>query len=286
MATEVKTQIIDADAHVIETEQTWSYMEGAEKKFRPTLMPEAGNANGPSREMWVLDGERLGSKFPAADEEQAAAHFKKFGRAVETPQESREMADVSLRLAHMDKLGIDIQVLHNSFFITPSTDRPDLEIALTGSWNRWMADVWKQANGRLRWSCVVPALTPEEAIPQIRFAKEHGAVAVCMRPFERDRWMTDPFYYPIYAEAERLDMPIGVHLANANPWLHQFFYNEIGRGFAQFRIPTVVSCFTLILSEIPRVFPKLRWGFVALLPSFRKRRGGKRGEWSLRLRRR
>ncbi len=30
--------IIDADAHVIETERTWEYMEDPEAKFRPTLV--------------------------------------------------------------------------------------------------------------------------------------------------------------------------------------------------------------------------------------------------------
>ena len=27
-------------------------------------------------------------------------------------------------------------------------------------------------------------------------------------------------------------------------------------------MPTVTSCYALIMSEIPRVFPKLRWGFI------------------------
>jgi predicted TIM-barrel fold metal-dependent hydrolase len=44
------------------------------------------------------------------------------------------------------------------------------------------------------------------------FAKEHGAVGVCVRPFERGKVMTDPFYYPIYDEAERLDIPVTVHM--------------------------------------------------------------------------
>lgn len=253
--------IIDADAHVVETEQTWSYLEGSEKKYQPTtkLMTDW---SGPANEVWVLGDHVLGSKFNAATEERAEVHQERFGRRVATPQESREMSDVSQRLADMDKLQIDTQVLHNSFFIGPTTNRPEVEIALTGSWNRWMADIWKQGNDRLRWSCVVPWQSPKEAIPQMQFAKENGAVAVCMRPFDQDRWMTDPFYYPIYEAAEKLGLPIGVHLANANPFMHKFLFNEIGRGFAQFRIPTVISCFTLILSEIPKTFPNLKWGFI------------------------
>ena len=38
-------------------------------------------------------------------------------------------------------------------------------------------------------------------------------------------------------------------------------YDRMG-GFAQFRIPTVVTCLSLMMSDVPAKFPKLRWGFV------------------------
>jgi predicted TIM-barrel fold metal-dependent hydrolase len=255
----MKIDIIDADAHVVENEHVWDYLEGDEKKFRPMLVTSADD---PKRQFWVLDGENLGPKFPSPDEEQSAEHFKKFGREVATPVHARELSDVKRRLGHMDQLGIDVQVLYNSLWITPLTSRPDAEIALCWGWNRWLADVWRHSDNRLRWTCVVPALTPAEAMPQIRFAQEHGSVGVCMRPFERDRMVTDPFFYPIFAEAERLDMPVTVHLANGNPELFKLMTNEAGGGFSTFRIPTVTACYALIMSEIPRLFPKLRWGFI------------------------
>jgi len=256
---ELKTDVIDADAHVVETERVWDYLDAPDQKYRPTLMASPDN---PRRQFWMLDGENLGSKFPSPDETQSEEHLKRFGRAVGTPVEARELSNVTQRLRHMDELGIDVQVMFNSLWITPLTRRPDAEIALSWAWNRWLADVWKQGDDRLRWTCVVPALTPNEALPQIRFAKEHGAVGVCMRPFERERMMTDPFYYPIYQEAQRLDIPITVHLGNGSPELFKLMTNEAGGGFSTFRVPTVTSCYALIMSEIPRVFPKLRWGFI------------------------
>jgi predicted TIM-barrel fold metal-dependent hydrolase len=254
-----KIVVIDADAHVVETERVWDYLEGSEQRFRPTLMPSPDN---PKRQIWVLDGENLGSKFPSPDDDESAAHLNRFGREVGTPVAARELSNVQQRLKHMDELGIDVQVLFNSLWITPLTGRPEVEIALSWAWNRWLADVWKIAGNRLRWTCVVPSMSPAEAVPQIRFAKEHGAVGVCMRPFERDRLMTDRFFYPIFEEAQDLDIPVTVHLGNGSPELVKLLTNEAGGGFSTFRVPTVTSCYALIMSEIPQVFPKLRWGFI------------------------
>jgi predicted TIM-barrel fold metal-dependent hydrolase len=125
-----------------------------------------------------------------------------------------------------------------------------------------LAEIWKLGENRLRWTCVVPVMTPSEAISQIGFAQNHGAVGVCMRPFERDRMMTDAYFYPIYAEAERLGLPITVHLANGNPELFKIMTNDAGGGFSTFRVPTVTACYALIMSELPRLFPALRWGFI------------------------
>jgi predicted TIM-barrel fold metal-dependent hydrolase len=253
--------IIDADAHVVETERTWDYLDGSDKRFRPQLF---GSAEDPSAQYWFLDGQAIGFRNPTLTEQELDSRSKETGRALQTPAAARELRDVELRLQHMDELGIDIQVLHNTLWITRVADRPEAEIALCMAWNRWMADVWKQARGRLVWSCVVPALTIGEALGQIRFAREHGSVAVCLRPFEAGRQLVDPYFYPIYEEATRLNMALAVHIANASPQLVEQFrprYDRMG-GFAQFRIPTVVTCLSLMLSEIPGVFPRLRWGFI------------------------
>ena len=164
----------------------------------------------------------------------------------------------------MNKLGIDVQILFNTMWIARVADKAEAEIALCKSWNRWMAEVWKQGNNRLRWSCVVPAMTLSEAIEQMRYAKENGAVAVSLRPFEDNRHLVDPYFYPIYEEATRLNLVVAVHIANGSPQLLDQFkprYDRMG-GFAQFRIPTVITCLSLMMSDVPATFTKLRWAFV------------------------
>jgi predicted TIM-barrel fold metal-dependent hydrolase len=251
--------VIDADAHVIETERTWDYLEPSEKKYRPQLFFNPGDA---TRQFWVIDDKIRGFRFPTLSEQELRDFSDRAGRNFATPQAARELDDVDLRLRHMDELGIDIQVLHNTFWIEQITTRPEIEAALCRSWNRWLADVYKQSNGRLRYSCVVPALNIQEAVAQIKFAKENGAVAVCMRPLEGDRHLTDPDFYPIYQAASDLDLAIAVHIANGNPANADLYRLAPAGRFAQFRVPTVTSCFGLVMSEVPNIFPKLRWGFI------------------------
>ena len=92
VTTNVKTDVIDADAHVVENERVWDYLDTGEEKYRPTLLAEPGNSE---RQHWVLDGEDLGPKFPSPNEKQSEEHLKRFGREVKTPVEARELGDVS-----------------------------------------------------------------------------------------------------------------------------------------------------------------------------------------------
>jgi predicted TIM-barrel fold metal-dependent hydrolase len=251
--------IIDADAHVIETEHTWDYLKPSEKKYRPQLFYNPGDE---TRQYWVIDDKIRGFRFPTLSEQQLREFSDRAGRDFTTPRGARQLDDVELRLKHMDDLGIDLQVLHNTFWIEQITTRPEVETALCWSWNRWLADVYKQSDGRLRYSCVVPVLNIDGALEQIKFAKANGAAAVCMRPLEGDRHLTDPIFYPIYQTASNLDLAIAVHIANGNPDNADLYRLAPAGRFAQFRVPTVTACFDVIMSELHEVFPKLRWGFI------------------------
>jgi predicted TIM-barrel fold metal-dependent hydrolase len=251
--------VIDADAHVIETERTWDYLEPSEQKFRPRLFYSPEDE---TRQYWVMDDKIRGFRFPTLSEQQLRDFSDRAGRNFATPQAAREVDDVDLRLQHMDELGIDIQALHNTFWIERVTTRPEAEVALCRSWNRWLADISKKSRGRLFYSCVVPAMNIEAAIEEVKFAKNNGSVAVCMRPLEGERHLSDPYFYPLYQAATDLDMAIAVHIANGNPDNADLYRLAPAGRFAQFRVPTVTACFDVIMSDLHDLFPKLRWGFI------------------------
>src|SRR5688500_12902218 len=182
---------IDSDAHVVESERTWDYIDKADQKYRPLIVKPRGEGGG---EFWYIDGKIRGLVrivLTARDVEDVA---KRTGRKMDTPQETREMENVPARLKHMDELGIDVQVLYPTIFIEHVADRPEVEIALCKSYNRWMANIWEQGKGRLRWVTPLPLQTIDEAVEQLKFAHDHGACAVFMRGIEGQRLTHDPYF--------------------------------------------------------------------------------------------
>src|SRR5487761_1525939 len=104
--------VIDSDAHVVESERTWDFIDPDNQKYRPLVDPEPPKAGEFRR--WLIDGKVAGFRRPTLSEMELQRISERTGRNVVTPQASNKMDDIGLRLRHMDQLGIDIEVLHNS----------------------------------------------------------------------------------------------------------------------------------------------------------------------------
>ncbi len=89
---------------------------------------------------------------------------------------------------------------------------------------------------------------------------EHGACAAAIRPIERDRLCAEPYFYPVFEEAARLNVPMAMHLGNGNPEVHALLNTGMCGSAFSFRIPTVSSLHWVVWSEVASVFPNLRWG--------------------------
>ena len=251
---------IDADAHVVETEATWDFMDPSDQHLRPVLVgkPETG------RQFWMVDGKICGTARVVLTEQSLKDLSDTAERNMNAPEAARDMEDVAMRVRHMDALGIDTQVLYSTIYIQQVADRPETDVAIARGYNRWLADIWRQGGGRLRWVCIPPVLVMDEAIKQVREAVEHGACGVTMRPIEGDRLPTDPYFFPLYQEASDLNVPIVFHIGNSNTENNDLVtqYNAPAGGFWPFRVPTVGCCMSMLLSNIPETFPKLRFAFV------------------------
>jgi uncharacterized protein len=248
---------IDSDAHVVESERTWDFMAPADQKYRPVIVRPHGEAG---QEYWFVDGKIRGLVRIVMTARQLDEVAKRTGRVMNTSRETREMENVPARLRHMDELGIDTQVLYPTIFIEQITDKPDWEIAICKGYNRWLADIYRQGQGRLRWICVLPLLDMSASLEELKFCAQHGACGVFMRGIEGHRLITDPYFYPLYDEMSGLNLAVGVHVGNGNPQVIDLVSQYNGGGsFWKFRIPVIGAFHSVIMSEVTKVFPKLRF---------------------------
>lgn len=234
--------VIDADAHVIENESTWDHMLDSERRFKPQIV---GATNGdPSVDYWLIDGRLM----PRSNVEKSL------------PEAARDMSDLTIRIAHMDELNIDLQVIYPTIFIFPTARRPEVDLALCRSYNRWMADIVGKATERFRWVVVPPLLNMDRIAEELKFGKERGACGVYLRGLEADRRLSDSYFFPLYDEASKLDLPICVHSANGSIDSYDFFLDE--PGFCKFKLAVVGAFHSLLVEGIPEKFPKLRIAIV------------------------
>jgi predicted TIM-barrel fold metal-dependent hydrolase len=228
--------MIDADTHVDESEATWKKLEGTPfAKYIPvtvTMPPDEAKRAGynpTNSRCWVVEG-RLQNRA-IRDE------------VNHPPRVLRELEDVPGRLAHMDKMGVGVQVIFPTFFIRYNTMNAEAEWALTTTYNRWLAAKCAATNGRLRWAAVLPLLQPHKAVEELRWAKEHGACGIFKRGFDLNRPVTDPYFFPIYEESSALNVPLCIHTGHPLPG------SEWDRGF-----PIMYSFTALVTSRLPQRF--------------------------------
>ncbi len=237
--------VIDADTHVDETDATWEYMPPEDERFRPVTdyrpNPDAA-PDRPELRDWVVDGVRT---------RRVVRNDSKSGTRVE----ARELLDVQARLRHMDELGTDVQVIYPTFFLQTPAATPEAQVALARSYNRWLADRCAESGGRLRWVCVPPLADIEATVAELRFAKDYGACGVFKKgDGEVGHQPNDPYFFPVYEEAERLNMPICFHTGSGSP--------EERRGLMRSKAPAINGVYALLEDNVPASFPGLRFGCV------------------------
>src|ERR1041384_8034431 len=252
---------VDADAHVVESPLTWDYLLPSEQKFRPMLFKPEDDSQ---RAHWVIDGKIRGLFRFTFSKDDLVKKSQEIGRDVATTMAARDLAAGAARIEHMDELGIDVQVLYPSIFLDQCTERADTDVALCGAYNRWLADVWKQSGGGLRWVGGPPPPRTPPALDQLKFAKENGGCGIFMRPLEGNRQISDPYFFPMYEAAQASDFCIGLHQSNGSAAAVDMMVNPDGSRdfFNQYRIFNVGALFRIINCGIPKKFPKLRFGFI------------------------
>lgn len=267
--------VIDADAHVIENDHTWSYLPEEARGYAPMVLQQLSGAFGQTNrgnvsKEWVM----------------FETHIQPWDRNInleQTDEDSRNLTDVTKRLGHMDELKIDMQVLYPTIFLSPCARQAAGEYALYHAYNQWLADIWKQAPDRLRWAAMAPLNSMHLLREELEYCKANGAVSVFVRPFECERMVHDTYFDHLYATAQELGLAITFHAGNGSYQNHKFLEPD---SFAKFKLAMIASFHGLLDYEVPKRFPELKWGFIEASASWvpyalkdaekRLRRKGKR----------
>ena len=130
----------------------------------------------------------------------------------------------------------------------------ELQIALCGAYNKFLSEVYRQSNNRLRWVAVLPLLSVDESIRQMNEAKQNGAVGIFFSGIVGSLTFNNPHFMPVYAEAEKLGLPICVHTGQSCRHLLDFFDLELNGTFATSHVPPLVGFRDWSPARFPRSF--------------------------------
>lgn len=148
------------------------------------------------------------------------------------------------------------------------TDDPNLEISLCRAYNRYLANVYSGSRKRLRWVAVLPLRSIDAAIEQMHEARQNGAVGIFFHGMVGSLTLNNPHFFPIYAEAAELDLPICIHTGPGCAELLDLFDLDLNGTFANSHLPPLIGFRDLVGSEIPEKFPDLRFGFLEVSASW------------------
>src|SRR5262245_58387981 len=154
---------VDADTHVFESAQVWDFLDEPMHARRPIIVSGPRDTVYRRGSFWLIDG----NVFPKS--------AGKGGFLLGTPTEpgqletnpdvrARELSDIVGRLQAMDAMGVETQVIYPTLFLAYVTDDAALEVALCRAYNRFMAKIWQDGQGRLRWVAVPPLRSIDASI--------------------------------------------------------------------------------------------------------------------------
>ena len=257
-------KVMDSDMHIMEPADLWQrYMEPAFKDRAPV---------GKSR--FHRD---LGVTVEGREVEMAISPGFQAGR-----QKEREVRDPfytdgegsgwdpGSQVRAMDVEGIDVAVLFPSRGLNVlglTGIDPGLAAAICRAYNNWLYDYCKEHPGRLYGAGMVAPHDVELAVSEVRrCAEDLGFKGIFMRPnMVNDLNWHDSHYDPLWAECQRLGIPVGWHESGNPPTVPQ-----VGDNFATsmlhhtcahplgMMVTVVSACGGGILER----FPELKFAFL------------------------
>ncbi|MDC1500237.1 amidohydrolase family protein [Octadecabacter sp.] len=194
-----------------------------------------------------------------------AAHFSG-PKADRSPDLMRRLEDYAeLRIADLDAAGIDVQVISHA---PPGGQRlnPDTAIQACRDVNDALAAIIRGAPDRFAGFATLPQVHPEAAADELqRCVEELGFQGAMMFGITNGKMLDEEEFWPIYARAEELRVPVYLHPSMPHPEVRDIYYGTysqshpalIGAAWG-FGIETGTLGIRMVLSGVFKAHPNLQ----------------------------
>ncbi len=230
-----KIEVIDADGHIIEpTEQLAAYIDPA------------------YREYGAMPGHRGYYPSDAWDRSVRGTLGEPAG-------------DAKAWLEAMDRGGLASAVLYPTSGLGIGWVRePDFAVALCRAYNDFLHQEIMLKSPRLKGVALLPLQEAPEAVKELRRAKDLGFVGAMLPAVGLRKPLGHDDFWPIYAEAERLGLMVGVHATVRGPHFYgadlfdRFVeVHTLSHPFAQ-----MIQMTSLAFQGVFEAFPRLKVAFL------------------------
>jgi uncharacterized protein len=174
--------------------------------------------------------------------------------------------DARAWLDFMDRCEIESVVLYPTLNLSVGWIRePDFAVAECKAYNDFLSEEFLKVSPRLQYVSLVPFQDVQEAVKEVRRSvTELGAVGIFAPAVGLRAPLGHPQFHPIYAEAQRLGVPINVHATVGGPHYYGadgfdklIEVHTLSHPFAQ-----MMQLTGMIFEGVPELFPDLRIAFM------------------------
>src|SRR5919199_126662 len=172
--------------------------------------------------------------------------------------------DAPKQLRDMDTEGIDISVLYPTTALgIGKIYEADYAVALCRAYNNWVHDYCQTDPQRLKAVALLPLQDLDAAVRELhRAVVDLGMVGGTIPTFVRGLNLADKRLWPLYAEAEQLDVPIGAHATGGETGDMGRFDSFLGIHICSHVPEQMISLTNVVLGGVFEKFQKLRFGFL------------------------
>jgi predicted TIM-barrel fold metal-dependent hydrolase len=171
------------------------------------------------------------------------------------------LTDIEARIRDLDKFGIETQIVNSTLLNATLTPDIEFEYALCRAYNSWIHEVCAPSSGRLRWNAMIRLTQIQMAVEELRRVAQLGAAAAEIHGMAGDRLLDSRDFDPFWSEAEKLNIPVYVHIGFESPAFTGLFQNLFMSIAFSNRASLLMGFLAIVGTGVAERFPRLRFAF-------------------------